>query len=284
MIYRFCVRAFLIASFLASPLFAEPPATQPTDQKNDGAKAEKSDRASSGDPKVDEILDKMENKGSDLNSLRCKLTYTFITPGPIEGLEDRQEKYGELYYVHGDTPRFLVHFTRKVADNVVNREAEYYAFDGRWYIERNDRAKTVVRREIARKGEKVDLFELGKGPFPLPFGRSREEILRHFDVKRQSFNVTAEKKPIHLRCLPRLNTDMADRYSYVDMIIDPETYLPAQVICKRSSDDSEIRVDFKEINDKAEIEDARFIVPAPANFQVTEEPLDKEAKPTGEKN
>ena len=240
------------------------------------------DRASSGDAKVDAVLDKLERKGSDIKSLSCGLLYTYITPGPIPGTEDRQEKYGSLYYVHGGTPRFLVHFTHKVAAGVKNSDSEYYAFNGTWYIERNDRAKTVVRREMTKPGEKLDLFELGRGPFPLPFGRSREEILKHFEVRQQNFNIGATEKPVHLRCLPRMRTDLAERYKYVDMIIDPKTDLPVKVICERVVDDCVIMVDFRQIKESTDIDASRFKVPTPTDFQESVEPLEKD-KPAGAK-
>jgi len=247
------------------------PTTQPANKQH----AAKNDRASSGESKVDAVLDKLERKGSDIKSLSCRLIYTFTTPGPIEGIVDTQEKIGSMYFVHTGQPRFLVHFTEKRADGVKNSDSEYYAFNGEWYIERNDRAKTVVRRQMARPGEKLDLFELGKGPFPLPFGRSREEILKHFEVKQKSFNIGASEKPIHLRCLPRPATDLAERYKYVDMIIDPKSDLPVKVICERAVDDSVITVEFREIKESADIDANRFKVPTPTDFQESVEPLDK---------
>lgn len=228
-------------------------------------------KPSSGDPLVDETLDKMEARGKNAKAIEAKVQYNYITPGPIEGLEDTQTKIGTLLFVQTGTPQFLVHFTKKVQGGTVDRTPEYYSFDGLWLTERNDRSKTVIRREVVKPGQNVDLFDLGKGPFPLPFGRSRAEMLRYFEIRLQDRG--GPDKPLKLRCLPREGTDLGSRYRYVDLYVNRKLGLPTRVVCQRSIDDNRIEVKFDDIREKKTIDPKRFIVPIPDGFQETVEPL-----------
>ncbi len=232
-------------------------------------------KPSSGDTLVDETLDKLEARGKTAKAIEAEIQYDFITPGPIEELEETQTKIGTLFFVQSGHPRFLVHFTKKVQGGTVDKSAEYYAFDGLWLTERNDRSKTVIRREVVKPGQHVDLFDLGRGPFPLPFGRSRAEMLHHFEIKLHSYHGGASKDaPIQLRCLPREGTDLATRYRYVDLFVDRKLDLPTQVVCQRKIDDNRINVKFARIKEHETIDAKRFMVPAPDGFQETIEPLE----------
>ena len=53
------------------------------------------------------------------------------------------------------------------ADFQRQRSAEKteYLLDGQWLIDRNYRAKNEVKREVLKRGQKMDLFKLGEGPF-----------------------------------------------------------------------------------------------------------------------
>jgi hypothetical protein len=275
------IKSLILLSLVVA--FGPPPATtQPAGDSRPASRPTLVDgKPSSGDAIVDDVLDRLEARGKAAHAIECNIVYTYITAGPIEGMDEREEKIGVLSYAQSGASRFLVRFDKKVAAGVVNKEKEYYAFDGEWLTERNDRAKTIVRREIVRKGETVDLFDLDRGPFPVPFGRSREEMLRHFEIRRQSFHVGDDNKPIVLRCLPRPGTDLASRYRFVDLEIDPKLDMPTSVVCQRAADDNRIEVRFSTIKEKDTIEPNQFEVSIPKEFQLTVEPLDEKSPPTG---
>ncbi len=251
------------------------PTTQPARSEGPASRPALVDgKPSSGDKLVDEVLDRLEKRGKAARAIETNITYTYITAGPIVGMEEEETKIGILQFAQSGVPRFLVRFDEKRAAGAVNRDREYYAFDGTWLTERNDRARTVVRREVVRPGESVDLFDLDRGPFPVPFGRSRAEMLRNFEIHRQSFHVGDRTKPIELRCLPRPGTDLASRYRFVELHINPELDLPIRVICKRVADDNRIEVTFSSIQEKETIDPNQFKVSVPPDFQLTVEPLD----------
>lgn len=266
----------LTCCFTAAGAFAQSPTTQPAGAQPKAGDAPKSTvrivdgHRTSGDKDVDATLDKLEARGKAAKAIEAEIQYDFITPGPIVDMEDKQTKLGKLLFVQSGKPQFLVHFVKKMQGGIVNRSPEYYAFDGQWLTERNDRSKTVIRREIVKPDQHVDLFDLGKGPFPLPFGRSRAEMLRYFEIRLHENHAD---QPIKLRCLPREGTDLAERYRYVDLFVDRKLDLPTRVVCQRKIDDNRIEVSFANIKELESIDSKQFDVPVPTGFQVTEEPL-----------
>ncbi len=234
-------------------------------------------QASSGDARVDAILDRLEVKGRAIKGLKCKLTYRYVTVVPVESV---QVKEGELLYSHGEpNSQFLVHFNRLIADGVVQQTGEFFAFDGRWVTERNDKTKKVVRKEIVREGERMDAFKLGKGPFILPFGQRREDILRNFRVKMADFTLGDPRGSDHLNCVPLPNTELAEKYTRVEIFVDRRLELPVRIVTERISDGNRIEVDFKEIDTQEAPAGSRFRVEAPAGFEVVVEPLPARTSP-----
>lgn len=277
---RLIARTILLTvCLLAANALAQTPTTQPAEAGNAADRAKikiVNGKPSSGFEIVDETLDKLEARGKAAKAIEAKIVYDFITAGPIEGLEESQKKFGTLFFVQSGTPQFLVHFDTKEQGGIIDRTPEYYAFDGLWLTERNDRSKTVIKREIVKPGQNVDLFDLGKGPFPLPFGRSRAEMLRYFEIR---LHENEPGKPIKLRCLPRVGTDLESRYRYVDLYVDRKLDMPTRVVCQRKVDDNRIEVSFADVSEHAKIDPKRFVVPVPKDFHETIEPLNAAPKP-----
>ena len=131
---------------------------------------------------------------------------------------------------------------------MVSESGEYFAFDGRWLTERNDRSKKIIKREIAREGEKTDPFRIGHGPFPLPFGLKRGDILRNVKVTLQPFTLVDPLQSRHLNCVPIPNTDLASRYTRVEIYINKRSGLPVRIVTERVKDGNRIEVDFNDVD------------------------------------
>lgn len=254
--------------------------TEPTSPANPSGTAAAAQPLSSGDPTIDAILDRLEEKGKSIKGLKCELIYTHVITDPVES---RKKKEGSLIFARAEpNSRFLARFDRIIADGVVTKNAEYYGFDGRWLIERNDRAKTITKYEIAREGERRDPFKIGEGPFPLPFGQKREEILANFKVTLEPFTMGDPLQSNHLRCIPMPGTELAQRYARVDMYIDKRLELPVRLVSENAKDESRIEVDFKGINVDEAPAGSRFVVEEPKDFEVRIEPLADRATPGGQ--
>ena len=226
---------------------------------------------SSGDPVVDAILDRLETKGKAIKGLSCRLVYTYVT---VEPVEDKQVKKGTLLFARGEpNSKFLIRFTELIAGGVIDRHEEQFSFDGAWLTELRQKSKRVIRRQIARKGERKDPFELGKGPFPLPFGQKRSQILKQFKVTLRPFALGDPLHTKHLHCVPRANTELGRKYSRVEIYVDTRLDLPVRIVSERISDDNRIEVDFKEIDTNEAPAGSRFQIEVPKGYDVTTEPL-----------
>lgn len=246
-----------------------PPATQPT---TSAPSTQPADAATSGDPVADEILDRLDARGETIKGLACKVIYRYVTVFPAESV---QQKDGTLLFAKADpNARFLIHFTKLSADGIERETGEYWAFDGRWLTERNDKSRTIIKREIAAPGERKDPFKLGQGPFPLPLGQKRRDILENFTVRLEKFTLGDPRGSDHLHCVPKPGTPLARKYTRVDIYVDRAAGLPVRIVTERVSDANRIEVDFKSIDTNEAPAASRFSIDEPKDYDVSVEPLE----------
>jgi hypothetical protein len=192
-------------------------------------------------PDVEKILDRLEKRGETIRDIQADLIY--VKKDPI--LEDKQTYKGELLFKQEEpNPRFMVRFDEFEQEGVVRKKKEWHAFDGHWYIEARENTKTIVRREIVPPGEQVEVFRVGQGPFPLPFGQSKKDIIRHFKVYRVPTAKGDPPNTDHLECIPRPGTEMDRRYGTVHFYIDRKLDLPVQVRTIEKEEEYEISATF----------------------------------------
>ncbi len=133
---------------------------------------------------VDALLLGLERSGGQLQTLQAQIRYTKFFP--FEG--DQQTRSGTLYYVvegEGEDSRrkFAVHFTELEFDDRIEKgEDRSYVFDGQWLVEKLHKEKQLFKRQVVPPGQQFDPLRLGEGPFPIPIGQSRDEILERFDA------------------------------------------------------------------------------------------------------
>lgn len=131
-----------------------------------------------------ELLTELETADRGMRSLSADVVYdkTFALAG------DRQVRFGSLYYQaappEGDvTPRrFAVVFTRAYIDTRLQDEPITYVFDGQWFIERHDKERQVIKRQVVPPGERFDPLRIGEGPLPIPIGQKRADIEKVFSA------------------------------------------------------------------------------------------------------
>ncbi len=254
------------------PSAPEPPKAEPPKPVTAGPAP-----ATSGDPAVDELLDKLEAKGDEIKGLTCKLRYNYVTVDPVES---SQTKTGDLKYLKPTgaivNGMFKIHFHELIADGAKSSHEEQIAFNGNWLIERNDKAKTIIRREVVKPGQKINPFELGKGPFPMPFGQKRSDMLQHFKIKKEAPAKDDPSNTVHLHCEPHPHSSMASRYKRVEMFLDKGNNLPVRMVCERLSDDNRIEVSFTDVDTKAAPTADDFRIEEPKDFDKREEPITDE--------
>lgn len=185
---------------------------------------------SADDPRVDEILTRLEQARNDMKDIRANVT--FIEEDAIE--LSKRKKQGQIRFLMTDpNPLFMIHFDKVETDGVVGKR-EWYLFDGRWMFEVVERLEQVTKREIAKADEKLDFFDLEKSPFPLPFGQRKEVILRSFEVDYAEPKPNDPPETDHLICVPRPGSRLAERYDKLDYYVLRGVNLPGRVVITRN--------------------------------------------------
>jgi len=184
---------WLLPIFASLPLLqagAVPPAAQPVASRP--AAAEPEFRT------AEDLLAALETADRDLHTLSAEIRYTREF-GSIEG-NTQQEWTGVLHYnanLTGDGPTqgpgdggqarparrgFAVLFDESILDNRRRKERRDFVFDGEWLVERLHGERQMIRRRVVPPGQVTDPLRIGEGPFPIPIGQKRDDILRRFDV------------------------------------------------------------------------------------------------------
>ncbi len=233
----------------------------------------------SGDPEVDRILEQLEERGEDVHALACELRTDFLDVIA----EDEQSKVGKLWFRRDKpNPKFKVVYERSLWGGVVNEDHHEYYFDGRWLIEKHDKSKTYIEREIVREGERIDPFRIGKGPFPLPFGQKKADILEHFRVTKVRRSPKDPRNTVHLKLIPREHSvKMSRKYAEVHFYIDKKLLLPVRVVAHQRRPGSKevdeiITVTFTDMKVNAKVSDSVLQIekPSGSEWHFSKEPLD----------
>ncbi len=249
---------------------APAPATAPAAQR------------SSGDPIVDQLLDRLEARGRSIQGLSTRLEYRDVRTDPVP---EEILRRGELLFRRLEpNPKFLIVFHETIAGGVVRNDPESFVFDGQWFVERHDRSKQIIRRQVVRPGERIDPFRVGQGPFPLPFGQTRADMLANFVITRKPQITEEIADSDRLDCVPRPESDLARKYRAVSMWIDRKLDLPVRIQAERIADDTILDVTFSKLNPHDAPAESRFRIDRPPgpDWEVREEPLpDRPAEPPG---
>ncbi|MBX3317960.1 MAG: hypothetical protein KF902_13980 [Phycisphaeraceae bacterium] len=135
---------------------------------------------------ADDLLVALETADLEIKTFKAGIRYTRIFS--LAG--DEQIRDGTLYYEtldRGDatTPasrRFAVHFTQLRVGKRVEKEPKDYIFDGEWLVERLEKDKQFIKRQVVPPGERFDPLRIGEGPFPVPVGQRRDDVLKRYRV------------------------------------------------------------------------------------------------------
>ncbi len=184
---------------------------------------------------VEALLDRLERSAEDLRDFQANIRYD-IWDAVTEGLQIRG---GELIYqVDPDdkSKRFAINFNSLVIDQTRWDESVQYIFADGWVVEVDHKKKQFIKRQIVAPGEEFDPLKLGEGPFPLPIGQSKKEVLARFDVKL----LDAPSDPFLAKMLtdrdvegivlfPKPNTSEAEKFQRVEIFYDRATMLPVGI-------------------------------------------------------
>ena len=224
----------LFSGLIGSPIAlddvpADPPAANAPAKVEEQAPQDEAAPAHSAE--VDELLTKLETAASELRDFTAKVRYDKWDP-----VTSRWEiRAGQLIYqVKPDkTKRFAMLFDTLITGTTRSDRQTHYIYDAGWLAEVDHERKQFIKRQIVAPGKEFDPFRLGEGPFPLPVGQQRDEVLKHFDV---TIIDAPEDKQLEglenvrgLRLIPRPGTREAKHFERVDVFYDNVTLLPVGI-------------------------------------------------------
>ncbi len=119
------------------------------------------------------------------------------------------------------------------SDGRGSTEARRFVYRDGWLAEIDETRKQFIKRQLARRGEALDPLRVGEGPFPLPLGQRRDDVLREFEAfiapmpERQVLASMGEC--VALRLIPRAGTPLARETAEFRIAYDPVTLLPKAI-------------------------------------------------------
>ena len=133
------------------------------------------------DATVEKLLDAMEEQGRTMKDFTASATME-----KFEALTDEREVRRGRVVVLGPTGK-----DREIGivfDELIDStgrgstDARRFVFRGGWMSEFDPTKKQVIRRQLAPEGESFDPLRVGEGPFPVPLGQPKKDVVREFIV------------------------------------------------------------------------------------------------------
>ncbi len=177
---------------------------------------------------VDEVLDALDARGRSLQDFSAvvRLTDTDSMSG------DSTINIGKVILQRKgeDDARIRIVFTEKQVGNKILPPVDHeYTLDNGQLIERDYQSKHETRQQILKPGQKLDLFKLGQGPFPLPLGQKKEDVLQIFGV--QKIDPAKDDPPgtVHLQLTPKPGTPFARQFKTIDIWVETASDMPRRI-------------------------------------------------------
>ncbi len=228
---------------------------------------------------VDQVLDALHARGEGLKTLSADVAMTTTSLA----LGDAFTRAGTVRLLDSgaDTKLHITFETKQENGRRVAEKIEYL-LSGETLIDRTYDRKIEVRRRLHRgdrkAGEKPDLLNLD-GPFPLPIGQKREDVLRRFEVKKIDPADADPAGTVHLLLTPRPQTPLAREFQTLDVWVNRADALPRRVETLDSAGNTVKTTDLTDVKINAPLPPDAFALPPidEKAWQVTVQPADAPA-------
>lgn len=178
---------------------------------------------------VERILDALDASGKRMQSLASDVT---LAETDTE-LGNETKRLGKLALKrHENETTVRVTFTEYQSGKTISNkpaDKQEYLLDGAFLTRRDYRSRKQTRTQIRRPDEKLDLLKLGQGPFPLPVGQPREDVLKEFDVLKIAAAAEDLPKTVHVRLVPKPQTKLARRFRTIDVWVGRDDCFPHRI-------------------------------------------------------
>jgi outer membrane lipoprotein-sorting protein len=205
---------------------------------------------------VDDILDALDSRGRGLDAFLADVSLSETDTG----VGDTSTRGGKVAYQvkPGGDARIRVYFTTIQRSGKSLREQFIYLLNNGTLIERNYPGKSQVTRQVLKPGEKINLLKLGEGPFPLPIGQPRQEVLKQFDVKKIAPLKDDPSGTVHVQLTPKSGTRFARQFKSIDVWVDASTHMPRRIETMDSTQTTIRTTDLQNVQVNPTLTDADF--------------------------
>jgi outer membrane lipoprotein-sorting protein len=211
------------------------------------------------DPAVNPLLDVLNAAGKNLNDFSADVS---LTKTDILGKDSTQ--FGKVFYQtlkDGDT-RIRVTFDRKRTGDVTVKQPRDFLLQKGELIDRDDDRKQETTRQVLKPGEKLNPLKLGEGPFPLPIGQDREEVLKNFDVTHPAVEKDDPADSDHLSLVPRPGTRFFKKFATIDVFVGRKQKFPVRIVTVDKGGSNEAHTtDLSNLKINAGLKDSDFTLP-----------------------
>jgi len=219
-------RALGVLAILLAPMTLQAEPAAPLVNPVGGA----AQRAPADDGSIDSVLQQLDTVGRNLKEFSAKVKLTETD----NALGNETVRTGSVYFqkTPDGSARIHVIFDMRIDPQTRKgfpKDKIEYLLDGRWLIDRNYLTKNEVKRQVLKEGQKMDLFKLGEGPFPLPIGQNPQDVMQQFDVKKIPPAKGDPAGTVHLTLTPKPNTDLARKFNSLDVWVDQKSHMPVRV-------------------------------------------------------
>jgi len=177
---------------------------------------------------LDHLLEGLDARGRNLSTLEATLAKSEVD---LSLGEDTETRTGRIIYDRNadGAVRIRVSLDKlKIGEKIQEARIEYVLLDG-VLIDRNYRSKVEMQRIVQKPGQKLDLFKLGQGPFPLPIGQPKEAVYEQFEVSEQPAGQDAPPNTAHLKLVPKPGTELARKFASIDVWVERSDFLPRRI-------------------------------------------------------
>jgi hypothetical protein len=261
--------SLVLSTALAGAAFAQPaPSVNPT--------APAAAAPAAGRPTLDQVLDMLDQRGRTLDAFAADVTLTERD----ESTALETTRLGKIWYqrLPDGQARIRVSFTEKQNGKTRRPEAKDYVLSNGWLVERDHERKIEIRRQVLKPGQKMDLFRLGDGPFPMPIGQKKDDVKKQFGVELVGLTPDDKVPPdvAHVVLKPRANTELKRQFSAIDVFVDPKTKMPVRIDTLDNKEEKSRSTDLRDLKVNPPLRNSDFDLPKiekSAGWQETVEPM-----------
>jgi len=219
------------------------------------------------------LLDRLETATEGLRDFRADVTFFKWD----DVLQRREIRSGEIVYQQrpdDQSKRFAILVKRLIIGRRQDTQNKRYIFDGSWLVEIDYDNRVFIKRQIVPPGERFDPLALGEGPFPLPLGQRRDEVLARFEVSLLDGSsdkgldaFLAGKSVLGLLLVPKPSTTQAREIDQVEIFYDAATLLPVGIHLTETNGDRKT-VLLRNLRRNEGIDESTLSIEQPDGFDV----------------